>query len=282
MERKPSWLRKKIIFSQTENTKSLLQSLNLNTVCREARCPNISECYHQGQATFLIMGKHCTRTCAFCHVTKNHAPEPLDPDEPKRLAQAVSQMNLKHAVITSVTRDDLSDGGASHFSRVIEELRELPSRVSIEVLVPDFQGNTEAVQTVAKASPDIFGHNVETVPRLYCLRPKADYQRSLLVLKNAKQSKVLTKSALLLGLGETEKEVWGVMEDLRKNECDFLSLGQYLRPDKINAEVKEYLTPAVFDSYKEKALSLGFLHVESSPYTRSSFHASAYLSHPPR
>ena len=278
MERKPSWLRKKIVFSQAEDTKNLLASLRLNTVCREARCPNISECYREGHATFLILGKHCTRTCAFCNVTKNQSPEPLDPQEPNRIAEAVRQMKLRHAVITSVTRDDLADGGAIHFARVIEELQKCEPKVAIEILVPDFQGNAGAVHVVTRMRPDIFGHNVETVPRLYFLRPKADYQRSLGVLKEAKKSGVRTKSALLLGLGETENEVRDVMEDLRKNGCDFLSLGQYLRPDKKNAEVKEYLTPAAFDRYKEKALALGFLHVESSPYVRSSYHASAYLS----
>ncbi|MFA5039042.1 MAG: lipoyl synthase [Candidatus Omnitrophota bacterium] len=279
IERKPAWLRKKIVFSREHGTKSLLTNLRLNTVCEEARCPNISECYCQGHATFLIMGKNCTRGCAFCHVTKDRTPEPLDPMEPQRVAEAVRQMKLKHAVITSVTRDDLPDGGAGHFCRVIGEIRGLGAKVTMETLVPDFQGNLQSVRAVSESSPDIFGHNIETVPRLYRLRPQADYKRSLEVLKNAKAFNpvLLTKSALLLGMGETEEEVIQCLKDLRQAECDFLALGQYLRPDKINAEVKEYVTPAAFKKYEETGLALGFLHIESGPYVRSSYNASSYL-----
>lgn len=279
LERKPHWLRKKISFGQGIETSNLLKSLNLNTVCRQALCPNISECFHERHAAFLIMGKNCTRSCTFCHVAKDEQPETLDPQEGGRIAKAAQAMGLKHVVITSVTRDDLPDGGASHFSRVVLELRKLPEKVSVEVLTPDFKGDAKAVRTVCKSNPDIFAHNLETVPELYHLRPKADYRRSLEVLRFAKEFKsgIRTKSALLLGLGETKDEVVSVMKDLRNVGCDFLALGQYLRPDKKNAEVKKYLPPEEFQQYLSIGLSLGFLHVESAPYARSSWRASSYL-----
>ncbi len=279
IERRPPWLKKKIELSGGKETAELLARLHLNTVCREARCPNISECYKNRHATFLIMGKICTRSCAFCHVARGAAPEPLDPSEPGRVAQAAQQMALRHVVVTSVTRDDLPDGGAGHFARTIELLQHISLRPAIEVLVPDFQGNTDAIAIVAASAPDIFSHNLETVRRLYSLRPGADYRRSIDVLAYAKNKNahLKTKTALMLGLGETQEEITEVFRDLRDVDCDFLALGQYLRPDKKNTEVKEYLSPRIFEEYRQIALSLGFLHVESAPYVRSSYHAGSYL-----
>jgi len=283
IERRPPWLKKKIEFSGAKETSELLARLGLNTVCREARCPNISECYKNRHATFLILGKVCTRSCAFCHVTKGAAPEPLDPAEPGRVAECARRMGLRHVVVTSVTRDDLPDGGAGPFAQTTELLRQIPSRPAVEILVPDFQANTDAIAVVAASAPDIFGHNLETVRRLYHLRPGADYRRSLDVLACAKKknARVRTKTALMLGLGETQKEVMEAFRDLRDVDCDFLALGQYLRPDKKNTEVKEYLPPRVFEEYRRTALSMGFLHVESAPYVRSSYRAGAYLKPQP-
>lgn len=283
IERRPPWLKKKIEFSGAKETAELLARLGLNTVCREARCPNISECYKNRHATFLILGKVCTRSCAFCHVAKGAAPEPLDPAEPGRVAECARQMGLRHVVVTSVTRDDLPDGGAGHFAQTTELLRQIPSRPSVEILVPDFQADTDAIAAVAASAPDIFGHNLETVRRLYHLRPGAAYRRSLDVLACAKKknARIRTKTALMLGLGETQKEVMEAFRDLRDVDCDFLALGQYLRPDKKNTEVKEYLPPRVFEEYRRTALSLGFLHVESAPYVRSSYRAGAYLKPQP-
>ncbi|MDD5019122.1 MAG: lipoyl synthase [Candidatus Omnitrophica bacterium] len=280
MERRPDWLKKKVVFSGNIRTAGILKDLNLNTVCREARCPNISECFQRGHATFLVLGKHCTRSCRFCHVPKDAPPETVDPREPGRIARAVKKLGLKHVVVTSVTRDDLPDGGARHFARTVGCLRRLSPCVSIELLVPDFRGDASAVRTVVESAPDIFGHNLETVARLYPLRPQADYHRSLDVLKEAKAygTRLKTKSALMLGLGETEQEVMTALGDLRRADCDFLALGQYLRPDPRNVGVKEYLTPQKFETYRKKALALGFLHVESAPYVRSSYNAASYLA----
>ncbi len=276
--RKPEWLTKKISFDQSRSTDLLLKSLDVHTVCHEARCPNISECFRDRYATFLVMGNMCTRHCRFCHVDKG-SPPPLDFNEPSRVALAVERLSLRHVVVTSVTRDDLTDGGARHFARVVAEIKKIPSRPSIELLIPDFQGSLRAVKTVITSAPNILGHNLETVPRLYRLRPQADYARSLAVLEAAKsiQSSLATKSALMLGLGETEDEVKKVLEDLRKVRCDLLSLGQYLRPSLKHAPVAAYIAPSRFDAYKTLALSLGFKHVESGPYVRSSYHAAAYF-----
>lgn len=277
--RKPAWLQRKIVFDQNRATAGLLNGLKLHTVCEEALCPNISECFKDKQATFLILGKHCTRSCRFCNV-ENLRPEPIDADEPKRVAQAVRALGLRHAVITSVTRDDLPDGGASVFCRTVEEIRKISPPVSVELLIPDFQGKTEALRRVAASRPDVIGHNVETVPRLYGLRPEADYMRSLFVLKHIKAcgGNILTKSALMLGLGEEETEVTDVLRDLRNAGCDLLALGQYLRPTLKNTEVREYISPQVFERLKAEACGLGFLRVQSGPYVRSSYHAAAYLT----
>lgn len=274
--RKPEWLKKKIEFDQGQATSALLKKLKINTVCREARCPNISECFKKHYATFLILGRNCTRRCMFCNVEKN-TPDPVDRKEPQRIAQAVKALGLRHVVITSVTRDDLSDGGASSFIETVQKIKGL---ATIELLIPDFLGHPAAIETVAKSKPDILGHNVETVPRLYCLRVGADYKRSLRTLAHAKKTNknLKTKSALMLGLGEEKHEVVRVLEDLRKIGCDFLALGQYLRPSIKNTKVVCYITPEDFKNYKTIALQMGFAHVESGPYVRSSAMAERYLA----
>jgi len=275
--RRPAWLDKKIDFSAMHGTEHCLRDLGLHTVCHQARCPNISECFSRGTATFLILGDTCTRNCAFCAV-KHGAPLQPDTGEPARVAEAVRRMNIRHAVITSVTRDDLPDGGAGAFAAVIGELRKPGGPSAVEVLVPDFRGNEASIRTVINAAPDIFGHNVETVPSLYGARGNCDYRRSLGVLERAKHysSAVKTKSAIMVGLGETAAEVAAVMGDLRGVNCDYLSVGQYLRPGRGNLPVREYVSPAQFRRYKETALELGFLHTESGPYVRSSYMADRY------
>jgi len=277
---KPKWLDKKISLGQYKGLSSLLESLNLDTVCQQARCPNMGECFYNGVATFLILGKICTRSCSFCAVTKAK-PGAIDYDQPRRIAQAVSRLGLRHVVITSVTRDDLSDAGAEIFTRTISCIKELGQDINIEVLVPDFKANIESIKKVIDAGPDIFGHNLETVDRLYKqIRPDTDYKRSLAVLDAAKKINpdIYTKSGLLLGLGETESEVLDVLSDLRSIACDFLSLGQYLAPSKRHFPVKEYISPHKFKWYKEKAHKLGFLHAECAPYVRSSYLAAQYIS----
>lgn len=277
IKRRPQWLKKKIDFDRTHATRALLNQFGLNTVCQEAKCPNISECFKNKHATFLILGKYCTRNCSFCNVEKLK-PLPLDEDEPKKVACAVKAMGLKHAVITSVTRDDLPDGGACVFIKTVSEIRKLSGAITIELLIPDFNGDEKNIRDAAKNKPDIIGHNIETVPRLYSLRPQADYRRSLLVLKYIKDAdkNIRTKSALMLGLGEKKDEVIGVMKDLRKVGCDFLALGQYLQPSIKNIEVAEYIPPEQFQRYKSQAIKMGFKHVESGPYVRSSYRATHF------
>lgn len=249
-----------------------MQDLNLKTVCQEARCPNISECYCQKTATFLILGDVCTRGCSFCAVKKGN-PLPVDLEEPVRIAQAISKLGLRYAVITSVTRDDLIDGGAGAFVQTISVIRKQIRAIKIEVLIPDFQGSIEPLKKVIDAKPDVISHNLETVPRLYNqLRQGADYNRSLMLLQLVKNyGNIYTKSGLMLGLGETSQEVLEVLRDLRNKQCDFLTLGQYLSPSKNHYPVKEYITPEQFAYYKEKALEMGFSNVASSPYARSSY-----------
>jgi lipoic acid synthetase len=280
-QRRPEWLKKKIEFDNGLETRALLNGLGLNTVCREAKCPNISECFKNAHAAFLILGRYCTRNCSFCNVEKQKPNEP-DRDEPGKVARAVAIMGLKHVVVTSVTRDDLSDGGAAMFVNTVKEIKKIRShkKITIELLIPDLLGNTQALESITDSSPDIIGHNLETVPRLYNFRPRANYARSLFVLKHVKKTngKIRTKSALMLGLGEKEKEVTDVMEDLRMVGCDFLALGQYLRPSLKHTEVAEYIAPGQFQRYKGFALQKGFKHVESGPYVRSSFLAASYLA----
>lgn len=277
MTRKPEWLQKKINPAAHAEMDKLLGDHRLHTVCREAVCPNITECFGNRQATFLILGKSCTRLCSFCNVTKE-APLPADPDEPCRVAQAVVRLGLSHVVITSPTRDDLPDGGAAHYGATVSAIRVASSETRIELLIPDFLGVRESIATVVDARPDIIGHNVETVPRLYHIRSGADYQRSLAVLESVRELDVrlMTKSGIMVGLGETEEEVLEVFADLQRAGCSYLSVGQYLAPSRKHFPVQEFIRPERFDFYREKALALGFKHVESGPYVRSSYHADQY------
>ena len=252
----------------------MLDELHLNTVCRSAKCPNRGECYASGTATFMVLGTACTRNCRFCAVDPVR-PEPSDPGEPARVAEAASRMGLRHVVVTMVTRDDLPDGGASHVVETIAALRTLPG-VRVEVLVSDFQGDEAAIDAVAHARPDVFNHNVETVPRLYAeVRPQADYARSLAVLARvgAVAPDVPTKSGLMVGLGETPDEVEAVLADLRAAGVGIVTIGQYLRPSAAHLPVTEFVTPAVFDRYAATARALGFAAVASAPFVRSSYHA---------
>lgn len=276
-EPKPEWLKIKIQGNRNkEQVKEILEKLSLNTVCKEANCPNLMECFCSKTATFMILGRTCTRNCTFCNVTKG-ITEGVDGAEPVHVARAVKELGLKHAVITSVTRDDLTDGGAGHFAAVVREINQMNPSVTVEVLIPDFQGDKEALRKVLDAKPDILNHNIETVERLYPeVRPMASYSRSLLLLKEAKDidSSILTKSGIMVGLGEKKEEVLRVFEDLRKSECNLLTIGQYLAPSKRHHSVVEYIHPDLFDEYKTAALKLGFDHVVSSPFARSSYHAA--------
>lgn len=271
---KPIWLKVRAVRSATWN--SMMESLaGLSTVCREANCPNIGECFGRGTATFMILGDICTRNCRFCAVNRGRA-FPLDNQEPSRLADAVVKLNLRHVVITSVTRDDLSDGGASSFAECIRLIRQRKPDTTIEVLTPDFRGNESALETVLCEKPDVFNHNVETVPRLYkVVRPQATYEQSLTVLKNAKRMnpKGLTKSGLMVGLGETNREVEEVLRDLRSVSVDLVTIGQYLQPNDTLLTVQRYVTPEEFEQYSEKARKLGFSGVASAPLVRSSYFA---------
>lgn len=278
MERikKPEWLRVKAgVAKENAFVQSILNKFGLNTVCSEAACPNRAECYGRKTVTFMILGKTCTRGCTFCNVSKG-ITEPVDENEPEHVAQAVKALDIRHAVITSVTRDDLPDGGAEHFAQVIEAIREETPDVTIEVLIPDFKGDLEALSKVAKAHPDIINHNVETVPSLYPeVRPQADYLRSLAVLKAVKDfdETIYTKSGIMVGLGEQPDEVSAVFTDLRNVRCDFLTIGQYLSPSKQHHPVVEYIHPDVFSSYQKEAYEKGFLYVASGPLVRSSYMA---------
>ena len=275
---RPLWLQKKISLAECERLTILFQQTGLNTVCQHAQCPNISECFGAGVATFLILGATCTRGCEFCAVQKGK-PQPLDSDEPRRVAEAVQQLGLRHVVITSVTRDDLTDGGAAFFAETISHIRALNQSTAIEILIPDFQGRKESVEIAMKAKPDIVAHNLETVRRLYPqVRSGSDYSRSVSVLGYAKEydASIQTKSGIMLGLGETEQEVVEVFDDLRLVGCNFLSIGQYLAPSTAHVLVKEYIHPEKFQWYRRKAMAMGFGHVESGPYVRSSYQAHRY------
>ncbi len=276
--KKPHWLNKKISLNQCNQVQNILGSLSLSTVCREAMCPNISECFSRNTATFLILGDTCTRECCFCAVKKG-IPGPVDSVEPERIAQAVKKMGLRYVVITSVTRDDLADGGADIFARTISAIRGKNAETNIEVLIPDFKGEVEHLEKIIRAKPRVIAHNLETVPSLYgSVRQGSDYHRSLKVLDTIKRlSAIHTKSGLMLGLGESEREVLGVLRDLREIGCDFLNMGQYLAPSLKHYSVKEYIALEKFRFYKEEALKLGFLYVASNPYVRSSYMAEEYL-----
>jgi lipoic acid synthetase len=279
--KKPEWLRMKIQGSHVSSeVNSILDDLSLNTVCKEANCPNRMECYNRSTATFMILGSVCTRNCTFCNVTKGE-PEKLDIDEPRKVAIAVDRLKLRHAVITSVTRDDLPDGGAEQFALVVREIRNLGKGISVEVLIPDFKGDAEALAKVIAAKPEIINHNVETVPGLYKrVRPKAIYERSLELLKRVKEAdpEILTKSGIMLGLGETEEAVVEVMKDLRNIGCDILTIGQYLAPSSKHHPVVEYVHPDIFAKYKKIGDELGFKNVVSAPLVRSSYHADEVLA----
>lgn len=277
MERKPEWLRIDMSKGRSlDYVEDMLEKYSLNTVCVEANCPNRMECFSRKTATFMILGKECSRNCRFCNVSHGTLEE-VNPEEPENLAKAAAELGLKHVVITTVTRDDLPDGGAGHFAKVVESIRAKDSSITIELLISDLQGQEEAIKTVVDSKPEIINHNVETVPRLYSeIRPMAIYQRSLDVLRLVKEmdDTILTKSGMMVGLGETEEEVIEVMKDLREIDCDFLTIGQYLRPSEKHYPVKEYVTPETFERYKIKGEELGFKFVASGPFVRSSYKAA--------
>jgi lipoyl synthase len=277
VRRKPEWLQKKISPADHAEMDRLLGSLQLNTVCREATCPNISECFRQKQATFLVMGRACTRSCSFCNVSADR-PLPLDSGEPARVAEAVRQLALAHVVITSPTRDDLADGGAAHFAATVAAIRRVSPQTAIELLIPDLQGSDESLQLILASHPDILGHNIETVPRLYAIRAGADYERSLQLLQSAHEfaAAIPVKSGIMLGLGESDDEVLETLAAIRATGCSYLSIGQYLAPSRRHHPVAAFIEPAEFDRYRDEALRLGFAHVESGPYVRSSYHAERY------
>jgi lipoic acid synthetase len=281
--RRPEWLKVRVPSGENfARLKGLIDGKRLNTVCEEARCPNMGECWHNGTATFMILGEVCTRSCGFCAVKTGKPPE-LDADEPMRVAEAVKAMGLRHAVITSVNRDELYDGGAQIFAETIRRTRELSPGATIEVLIPDFKGDEFALDTVLDAFPDILNHNMETVPRLYDLaRPQARYERSLELLGRAKRRGFTTKTGMMLGLGERPEEVTAVMKDLRAVDCDILTLGQYLRPTKDHLPVDRYVTPGEFAAFKKSGKEMGFRHVESGPLVRSSYHAEEQSGIPAR
>lgn len=276
--RKPDWIRVKAPNHPVyHETRALMRSNKLVTVCEEAACPNIGECWSQRHATMMIMGEICTRACAFCNVTTG-LPHALDEDEPTRVAEAVARLGLRHVVITSVDRDDLEDGGAHHFARVIHAIRAAAPETTIEILTPDFLRKKNALEVVVEARPDVFNHNLETVPRLYpTIRPGARYYQSLRLLDRVKQldASIFTKSGLMLGLGEEKMELAQVMDDLRVADVDFITMGQYLQPTVKHAPVARFVTPAEFEDYGTMARVKGFLQVSSSPLTRSSYHADA-------
>ncbi|MDD5085944.1 MAG: lipoyl synthase [Candidatus Omnitrophica bacterium] len=271
----PEWLRKKLPAHSSLAAESVLVSCGVNTVCDSALCPNRSECYSKKRATFMILGKTCTRHCGFCEVNKG-VPEKVDSAEPKRIAEASRELGLEHAVITSVTRDDLNDGGAGHFAACIKAVREELPKARIEVLTPDFRGDYAALKVVLNAGPAVFNHNIETVERLYSdVRPEAGYRHSLDILRFAREyaPDVVTKSGLMVGLGETDEEVESALRDLHRSGCDVATIGQYLRPPHGNCEVKRFVEPAVFNRYRDYGMAIGFKAVFAGPFVRSSYEA---------
>ncbi|MFM9938797.1 MAG: lipoyl synthase [Hyphomicrobiaceae bacterium] len=276
--RKPDWIRVKAPGSPAYlETRNIIRQHGLKTVCEEAACPNVGECWSKRHATMMIMGDTCTRACAFCNVATG-LPKPLDPLEPTNVAEAVAKLGLGHVVITSVDRDDLADGGAQHFAEVVRAIRAKTPATTIEILTPDFLRKEGALEVVVASQPDVFNHNLETVPSLYLrIRPGARYFHSLRLLQRVKEvdSKIFTKSGIMVGLGETREEVLQVMDDLRSADVDFLTIGQYLQPTRKHAEVKSFVTPEEFKAYERTAQAKGFLLVSASPLTRSSYHADA-------
>jgi lipoic acid synthetase len=278
--RLPEWIRGKR-HGCLHETKKVLRSYGLSTVCEEARCPNMNECFTKPTAAFMILGSKCTRQCGFCFVDSS-VPRPLDSREPQRIALAARQMGLRHVVVTSVTRDDLSDGGAGHFAHTVSAVREHVPKATVEVLTPDFKGDARNLKTVLGSRPDVYNHNIETVPRLYeYVRPGADYKRSLNVLRKVKESApdIFVKSGLMLGLGETRQEVLDVLGDLYSAGCECVIIGQYLRPSRRNLPVAEYVRPEVFEDIRLEALHMGFRYVASAPLMRSSMNAEEMLTH---
>ncbi|MDO5734633.1 MAG: lipoyl synthase [Eubacteriales bacterium] len=292
---KPKWLKVNYNAKDTREVMELMERLNLHTVCREANCPNLGECYRKRTATFMILGSICTRVCRFCNVCSGR-PLPIDPDEPRHLAEAAKQLNLLHVVVTSVNRDDLADGGASQFVAVIQELRKALPQATVEVLIPDLEGNREALQSILEAEPDVLNHNIETVPHLYkAIRPQAKYQQSLDILRWSAdyahesyarrlerdpkaRGRMLIKTGLMLGLGEDDEQLNEVFTDLVRERVDVLTLGQYLRPTEFHAPVKRYVTPDKFEEYREQALAAGLGFVAASPMVRSSYRAEEALA----
>jgi lipoic acid synthetase len=280
VSRHPPWLKVRMPAGPGFlETRAVVKELGLHTVCEEAHCPNLGECWGHHTATFMLLGDTCTRNCGFCAVTHGR-PLAVDADEPNRVARAVSRLGLRHVVVTSVNRDDLPDGGAGHFAATARAIKDLVPETRVEVLVPDFQGDQTAVRTVVEAPIDIFNHNLETVPRLYKrVRPGARYERSLGLLAEARRVRpgCLTKAGLMLGLGESHDEMIRVFRDLRTVDCDILTLGQYLRPSEAHLPVERYVTPEEFATLKDEAMTIGFRHVESGPLVRSSYHAWAHV-----
>jgi lipoic acid synthetase len=273
--RRPDWIKARApVGERYESLRVLMRDLDLHTVCEEARCPNVGDCWNRGTATFMILGDVCTRACGFCAVKTGLPGRPPDPGEPRRVADAVARMGLRHAVVTSVNRDDQRDGGAAVFAACIREIRERIPTCAVEVLIPDFKGNWEALAMVLEARPDILNHNTETVPRLYRhVRPGARFERSLELLRRSKEAGLLTKSGIMVGLGEEWDEVLDCIQSIRAAGTDILTVGQYLRPSLQHLPLVRYYTPEEFDRLREWALSLGYGHVESGPLVRSSFHA---------
>jgi len=276
----PPWLRVKLPDNKNfASTGELLEGLGLNTVCQNAKCPNIFECFSQKVATFLILGQNCSRNCAFCNINSS-SPEPVDETEPKRVAKAAERLRLRHAVITSVTRDDLADGGADHFAQTIKEIRDINDQTTLEVLIPDFQGDEQALKTVVNERPEILNHNVETAPELYPeIRPQADFKRSLQVLKRAKKlnPEGKTKSGFMVGLGETDEQVIQILRDLYRTGCDIVTIGQYMRPTRNHPPVKRYVHPETFEKYQKTGEDMGVPHVFSAPLVRSSYNAAMFV-----
>ncbi len=276
--RRPEWIRAKLPYGENyTKLLGLMRGKQLHTVCEEAHCPNLGECWGRGTATFMILGDVCTRSCGFCAV-KTGRPTVLDTDEPRRVAEAVASMRLRHVVITSVNRDELNDGGASIFAETIRQIRIREPKCRIEILIPDFKGEKLALDIVVDSAPDILNHNVETVPRLYSIvRPQAKYERSLEVLEYFKEHGLVTKSGVMVGIGEKPEEVLEVMKDLRKSRVDILTVGQYLQPTKEHLPIDRYVTPDEFEMYKNTGLEMGFKFVESGPLVRSSYHADEQI-----
>jgi len=277
-KKKPDWLLKKVFFAQKKDVEIALKDIGIHTVCQEAMCPNMSECFSKKLATFMILGSTCTRACTYCSVATG-MPDSINEKEPEKIALAVKSLKLKHVVITSVTRDDLSDGGAEQFIKCVKAIKKMDTNITVELLIPDLKYNKEAIKAVANCGAEIVGHNIETVPRLYKIRKGANYRKSLEVLKALKTAnpKLKTKSALMLGLGESENELKESLQNLLDAKCTLLTMGQYLAPSKTHTEVVKYINPKKFEEYGQIASEMGFEFVKSSPYTRSSYMAHEYF-----